>query len=166
MIEAWWENREKDWARESVSDKKGRPAQHLRRDDLGAPMHDTYVVLCVCRTSSVQKAIYHKPAVTDQPCLTEYIVFVKWTGVLIWGRMDLSPFPFHPCSGITILTWCNIGNILRLCFICKFKSHLSPSSFLSLVLPCFSLLLPWLSLYYYDWVKLPSFDRNTVHISG
>lgn len=55
-------------------------------------MHDTYVFLCVCGTSRVQKAIYHKLSATDQPCLTEYIVFVRWTGVHIGGRMDISPF--------------------------------------------------------------------------
>lgn len=56
-------------------------------------MHATYVFLCVCGTSRVQKAIYHKPSVTDQSRLTEYIVFVKQTGVHTGVRMDKNPFP-------------------------------------------------------------------------
>lgn len=93
VTEAWWEKREEEWARESFSDKKGRPTQHLRGDNLGGPVHATYVFLCVCGTSRVQKAIYHKPSVTDQSRLIEYIVFVKQTGVHTGVRMDISPFP-------------------------------------------------------------------------
>lgn len=83
--------REEEWARESFSDKKGRPTQHLRGDGLGGPVHATYAFLCPCGTSRVQKAIYHKPSVTDQSRVTEYII--KQTGVHTGVRVDISPFP-------------------------------------------------------------------------